>query len=165
MINLTNDEKYLSNEADRIANLEWNLQNIKKWNSPLSIDLTFRFEHTPASQVRKEYQKFVNRLSKRIFPNSYKRYGLLVHEVGYLEFGTENSHPHIHTIIETPLKIDPGKFKNLIDESWTLGHLQIRKIKTDDLKHIYNTKFRTKNKNVEGSGKIVTESLILVTKY
>ena len=160
---LTNDEKHLSNCNDEHSHALWNLQNLKNWNKPLSVDLTTRFSDTPESQIRKEYQRFVNRLSKNVFRNSYRRFGLLINETGYLEFGVINQQPHIHMLVETPKKINQTRFKELIRGFWTLGSLRIRNINDDDMKYNYNTKRRTKNKNVEG--KIVTESLILVTKY
>ena len=160
---LTNDEKHLSNCNDENSHSLWNFENLKDWNKPLSVDLTTRFIDTTENQIRKEYQKFVNRLSKSVFQNSYKRFGLLINETGYLEYGVINQQPHIHTLIETPKKIDQTRFKELIREFWTLGTLRIRNINEGDTKYDYNTKMRTKNKRVEG--KIVTESLILVTKY
>ena len=160
---LTNDEKHLSNLNDENSHSQWNFENIKKWNKPLSVDLTSRFIDTPENQIRKEYQKFVNRLSKSVFRNSYKRFSLLINETGYLEFGIQNQQPHIHMLVETPNKINQTRFKELIREFWTLGTLRIRNINEDDTKYNYNTKRRTKNKRVEG--KVVTESLILVTRY
>lgn len=160
---LTNDEKHLSNFNDENSHSQWNFENIKKWHKPLSVDLTSRFIDTPETQIRKEYQKFVNRLSKSVFRNSYKRFGLLLNETGYLEVGVTNQQPHIHTLIETPKKMNQTRFKELIREFWTLGTLRIRDINEDDTKYNYNTKRRTKNKRVEG--KVVTESLILVTRY
>jgi len=37
--------------------------------------------------MRKEYSRFVNRLSKRIYPNAYKRHGKLIKETSYIEYG------------------------------------------------------------------------------
>ena len=161
---LNQEELYSSDRSDQISHIEWNRENINNWNNPLSVTLTTRFINTPESQMRKEYSRFVNRLSKRIFPNAYKRHGKLINETAYIEFGKENQQIHTHMIVETPHKTDVQSFRTLIDETWTLGTLKSRRINDlDDVIHLYNSKFRTKKR--PDTGFVVSESLILVSKH
>ncbi len=164
-IRLTQEEKYRSDRSDQISHIEWNSENINNWNNPLSITLTTRFIDSPESQMRKEYSRFVNRLSKRVFPNTYKRYGKLIRETAYIEFGKVNQQVHTHMIVETPHKADISEFISLINETWTFGSCKSRIINDgiDDVIHLYNSKFRTKKR--PDTGFVVSESLISVSKY
>ena len=163
-IRLTEKELYRSNRSDQINHIEWNSQNIINWNNPLSVTLTTRFINTSESQMRKEYSRFVNRLSKRIFPNAYKRHGKLIQETSYIEYGTVDQGIHTHMIVETPKKTDIQSFILLMEETWTLGRLEPRRINViDDSIHQYNSKFRTKKR--PDTGHIVSESLVITTKY
>ena len=163
-IRLTEEELYRSDRSDQISHIEWNSQNIINWNTPLSITLTTRFINTSESQMRKEYSRFVNRLSKRIFPNAYKRHGKLIQETSYIEYGKDNQQIHTHMIVETPYKTDVQSFRTLIDETWTLGTLKSRRIDDiEDVIHLYNSKFRTKKR--PGTGFTISESLVVATKH
>ena len=163
-IRLTEEELYRSNRSDQINHIEWNSQNIINWNNPLSVTLTTRFINTSESQMRKEYSRFVNRLSKRIFPNAYKRHGKLIKETSYIEYGKDNQQIHTHMIVETPYKTDVQSFRTLIDETWTLGTLKSRRVNVrDDSIHQYNSKFRTKKRPLTGF--TISESLVVATKY
>ena len=163
-IRLTQEELYRSNRSDQISHIEWNRENIINWNNPLSVTLTTRFINTPESQLRKEYSRFVNRLSKRIYPNAYKRHGKLIQETSYIEYGKDNQQIHTHMIVETPYKTDVQSFRTLIDETWTLGTLKSRRIDDiDDVIHLYNSKFRTKKRPLTGF--TISESLVAATKH
>jgi len=163
-IRLTEEELYRSDRSDQMSHIEWNRENINNWNNPLSVTLTTRFINTPESQLRKEYSRFVNRLSKKIYPNAYKRHGKLIKETAYIEYGKGNQQIHTHMIVETPYKTDIQSFRTLIDETWTLGTLQSRRIvDIDDFIHHYNSKFRTKMK--PDTGFTVSESLVVATKH
>jgi len=163
-IRLTQEELYRSDRSDQISHIEWNRENIINWNKPLSVTLTTRFINTPESQLRKEYSRFVNRLSKKVYPNSYKRHGKLIQETSYIEYGTVDQGIHTHMIVETPKKTNVQSFRVLIDETWTLGTLKSRRIDNiDDVIHLYNSKFRTKKR--PDTGFTISESLIVVTKY
>ena len=163
-IHLTQEEKYRSNRTHQISHIEWNKQNILNWNNPLSIALTTRFIETPEIQMRKEYSKFVNRLSKRVFPNAYRRYGKLVKETAYIEYGKDNHQIHAHMLVETHPKTNISEFRNLIDKTWTFGTCKLRRVDdVDDYINQYNAKFKTKK--IPDTGFIVSESQILVSKY
>jgi hypothetical protein len=163
-IRLTQEELYRSARSDQISHIEWNRENIINWNNPLSVTLTTRFINTPESQLRKEYSRFVNRLSKKVYPNSYKRHGKLIQETSYIEYGTVDQGIHTHMIVETPYKTDVQSFRTLIDETWTLGTLKSRRIDDiDDVINLYNSKFRTKKR--PSTGFTITESLVIATKY
>jgi hypothetical protein len=163
-IRLTQEELYRSARSDQISHIEWNRENIINWNKPLSVTLTTRFSNTPETQLRKEYSRFVNRLSKKIYPNTYKRYGKLIKETAYIEYGKVDQGIHTHMIVETPKKTDIQSFILLMEETWTLGRLESRRINViDDSIHQYNSKFRTKKR--PDTGHIVSESLVITTKY
>ncbi len=163
-IRLTQEELYRSDRSDQISHIEWNRENIINWNKPLSVTLTTRFSNTPETQLRKEYSRFVNRLSKKIYPNTYKRYGKLIKETAYIEYGTVDQQIHTHMIVETPKKTDIQSFILLMEETWTLGRLETRRINViDDSIHQYNPKFRTKKRPVTGF--TVSESLVTATKH
>jgi len=114
--------------------------------------------------LRKEYSRFVNRLSKKVSPNTYKRYGKLIKETAYIKYGTVEQQIHTHMIVETPKKTDIQSFILLMEETWTLGKLDSRRVNViDDSIHQYNSKFRTKKR--PDTGHIVSESLVITTKY
>jgi hypothetical protein len=163
-IRLTQEELYRSNRSDQISHIEWNRENIINWNKPLSVTLTTRFSNTPETQLRKEYSRFVNRLSKKVSPNTYRRYGKLIKETAYIEYGTVDQHIHTHMIVETPKKTDIQSFILLMEETWTLGTLKSRRVNVrDDSIHQYNSKFRTKK--IPSTGFTISESLVVATKY
>ncbi len=163
-IRLTQEELYRSDRSDQKSHIEWNSQNIINWNNPLSVTLTTRFINTPESQLRKEYSRFVNRLSKKVSPNTYKRYGKLIKETAYIKYGTVEQQIHTHMIVETHRKTDIQSFILLMEETWTLGKLDSRRVNViDDSIHQYNSKFITKK--IPVTGFIVSESLVVVTKY
>ena len=163
-IRLTQEELYRSARSDQISHIEWNRENIINWNKPLSVTLTTRFSNTPDPQLRKEYSRFVNRLSKKVYPNSYKRHGKLIQETSYIEYGTVDQGIHTHMIVETPKKTDIQSFILLMEETWTLGTLKSRRVNVrDDSIHQYNSKFRTKK--IPSTGFTISESLVVATKY
>ena len=163
-IRLTQEELYRSARSDQKSHIEWNRENIINWNNPLSVTLTTRFINTPESQLRKEYSRFVNRLSKKVSPNTYRRYGKLIKETAYIEYGTVDQHIHTHMIVETPKKTDIQSFILLMEETWTLGTLKSRRVNVrDDSIHQYNSKFRTKKRPLTGF--TISESLVAATKH
>jgi len=69
--------------------------------------------------MRTNFRHFSNRLNKKVFGNSFRRYGKRLKMV-VVEEGKKNGvRLHQHTVIETPSHLDQLQFNSLIGEIWT----------------------------------------------
>ncbi len=162
---ITNDEKYLSSRGNQQGHILFNLQKIKEWNEPISAILTCKYNLTE-NQLRKKYSNYICRMSKSVFPNSFKRHNLLLKEISYIEYGKLNSQIHSHMIIEKPHKIPTTDFKKMLRDKWgSIGSVIsiISIVDGDSFLADYNTKYNTKM-TAEG-GFTVQDSRLSVSKF
>ena len=69
--------------------------------------------------MRTNFRHFSNRLNKKVFGNSFRRYGKRLKMVVVEEGGKNGVRLHQHTVIETPSHLDQHQFKSLIGDIWT----------------------------------------------
>jgi len=111
--------------------------------------------------IRTNFRHFSNRLNKKVFGNSFRRYGKRLKMVVVEEGGKNEVRLHLHTVIETPSHLDQLQFKSLIGDIWTnktlWGYEDIRfdvpnKSKGDVSGWInYITKSKTKGRDLNSS--------------
>jgi len=162
---ITNDEKYLSSRGNQQGHIRFNLEKIREWNEPISAILTCKYNLTE-NQLRKKYSNYICRMSKSVFPNSFRRYNLLLKEISYIEYGKENQKIHIHVIIEKPHKIPTTDFKKMLRDKWgSIGSvISVESIVDGDpYLAYYNTKYKTKM--IPELGFTIQNSLLSVTKF
>ena len=162
---ITNDEKYLSSRGNQQGHTLFNLEKMREWNVPISAILTCKYNLTE-NQLRKKYSNYICRMSKSVFPNSFRRYNLLLKEISYIEYGNENERIHSHVIIEKPHKIPTTDFKKMLRDKWgSIGSVIsiISIVDGDSFLADYNTKYNTKM-TAEG-GFTVQDSRLSVSKF
>ena len=111
--------------------------------------------------MRTNFRHFSNRLNKKVFGNSFRRYGKRLKMVVVEEGGNNGVRLHQHTVIETPSHLDQHQFKSLVGDIWTnktlWGYEDIRfdvpnKSKGDVSGWInYITKSKTKGRDLNSS--------------
>ena len=129
-----------SNYALFCAHRDW----VPDYKNPYNLILTFASEVSEA-QARKKYAQFIRKLSKKILKNAYRRYGKLIEQRAYLEYGS-NGNYHIHALCDVRNDWDE-RFESLVRQLWTHGiEVEIRKVPINELAraHAYNSKMRTK---------------------
>jgi len=112
-------------------------------------------------RLRTNFRHFSNRLNKKVFGNSFRRYGKRLKMVVVEEGGKNEVRLHQHTVIETPSHLDQHQFKSLISDIWTnktlWGYKDIcfdvpNKSKGDVIGWInYITKSKTKSRDLNSS--------------
>ena len=73
------------------------------WLDDMSVDRNVRY--------------FKNILNKKVFGNSYRRFGRELKSLFVKEYSEDKRH-HIHCIIEKPNNFDEEEFRDLIEQSW-----------------------------------------------
>lgn len=129
-----------SNRALHFAHRAW----VPAYRNPYNLIMTFA-DDVSEEQARQKFSLFCRRLSKRILKNGYTRFGKLIDQRGYLEFGN-NGRFHIHVLIDVREDWN-DRFIRLVNQLWIYGLVAKNiKVSADELakKHAYNSKMKTK---------------------
>lgn len=103
---------------------------MKQWNNGISLD---------DKRSDRNFTHFMNRLEKRVFGSSGKRYGKRIKRFPTLE--RKNGRFHVHVLIEKPkfndgTILDQDTYIKLINDSWGetfFGYDQVHISELDDL--------------------------------
>jgi hypothetical protein len=89
--------------------------------NPINVTLTQKqfWKGVPIDDIQSErnFRHFQNVLNRKVFGNSYQRYGRKLQSLVVREVSGGGRH-HLHLILETPQKIPPNIFVWMIRESW-----------------------------------------------
>jgi hypothetical protein len=140
---------------------EWDNDDLKE--NSLGISLTMKQfsqygERLDEINSSREYRRFMNRLEKKSFGSSGRRYKKRIKDFPVIEY--TNKRYHFHVIMEIPKysdgrRMDRNEFKSLIKESWGKTDFGYREIDIQDLYYQgsncgwfdYITKFQDSEKN------------------
>lgn len=123
----------------------------------LGVTLTMKkFHRRKNDDIRssRNFSHFMNRLNKRTFGSSGKRFNRSINRIPILEYSQSEDRYHYHTIIEIPkhsdgIRIHRERFKFMIRDSWLktdFGYNQI------DIQDLYKD-------NPQGWGSYITKFL------
>lgn len=132
------------------------------WSCPVAVTLTERqvftgdrFTSFQIDDIRSSQntRQFLNRLNKRIFKNSFSRFGKRLKSFVVME-GNRSTRHHIHAVLDRPSHIPFDDFKDLITDCWSktkfgYNHTEVKEMYNDGwLKYL--VKYRTKENLLSG---------------
>lgn len=120
-------ENITQNDLLKISNLDWmNRRLTEEFIQPIAITLNMKhLEHGKhkeeeffSEELLYEYfERFIHKLSKKMFKNAYKRFNKRVQEMSYIEGNSDIKKRHIHSIIDLENN-DLDMLKKHLNESW-----------------------------------------------
>lgn len=134
----TDYKAHTKNKRQRLAALEDAKTRLQEMTKPVLETLTF--EKVPKNRtdaihyVTERFYPFINRLSRSVYMNAYKRHSKKIDYLAAYEVDGR-TRLHIHAILNCPKHISESRFKRKIREYWDAGWVNAKNTKkyfTDD---------------------------------